>query len=350
MRMHFKKKIKIGPYEINETSKTFIIAEAGINHGGNMRIAKKLIDLASQAGSDAVKFQAFKTENFILNNVKKAAYQRKVTDPEESQFSMLKSLEFTKEQNKELSNYCKKRKIMFLTTPFEEQSLDSLDDLDLPAYKISSTDLTNLPFLKKVAKKGKPILLSTGMSYIEEVNTALKEIYPFNKQVILLQCTSCYPATESDANLNIINTYKNKFDILVGYSDHTAGIGAAPYAVVMGARVIEKHFTLSKKLSGPDHKASLDPKELKGIIIEIRKIDQLLGKRIKMPTSSEKENRSSLQKCLVAAKEIKKGDYFSEDNIVGKRTGGVGISPVYYRKIVSKRAKKTFLKDEVILI
>jgi len=348
--MRFNLEIKIGQRQISQDSKTFIIAEIGVNHGADMKLARKLIDLASEAGADAVKFQAFKTDRLILKNVKKAVYQLKSTDAKESQFAMLRKLEVTKKQNIMLQNYCRRRGIIFLTTPFDEFSLDALDALDLPAYKVASTDLTNLPFLKKVAKKGKPIVLSTGMSYLEEVKLALKEIYPFNKNVILLQCTANYPVAVEEANLDIINSFKNNFHILVGYSDHTAGVGAAPYAAAMGAKVIEKHFTLSKRLSGPDHKASLTPVELKRCINEIRKVDSLLGCGIKKPTLSEEKTRNSLQKYLVASRKINKGDILSENNIIGKRTGGIGISPIHYKQVAGKRAKKTFLKDEVIVI
>lgn len=348
--MRFNRKIKIGPFQISQSSKTFIIAEAGVNHGQDMKVARKLIDLACQAGADAVKFQAFKTDRLILKNVKKAVYQSQSTDSVESQFTMLRRLEITKKQNLELKNYCRRKRIIFLTTPFDEFSLDELDELNLPAYKIASTDLTNLPFLKKVAKKGKPVILSTGMSYLKEVRLALKEIYPFNKNVILLQCTANYPAAVEEANLNIINSFKDNFNILVGYSDHTVGVGAAPYAAAMGAKVIEKHFTLSKKLNGPDHKASLTPPELKRCINEIRKVDRLLGSGVKKPTPSEVKNRNSLQKFLVTSRKIRKGYSFSINNIVGKRTGGIGISPIRYKEILGKQAKKTFLKDEVISI
>lgn len=350
MCMRFNMRIEIGSFEISQTSKAFIIAEAGVNHGGDMGFARELIDLAHEAGADAVKFQSFKAESLILKNVKKATYQLKTTDFGESQFEMLRRLEVTKKQAMGLKNHCDKRGIIFLTTPFDEISLDSLDEFDLVAYKVASTDLTNLPFIKKVAKKGKPIILSTGMSYLEEVRLALEEIYQFNKNVILLQCTSDYPVSDEDANLKIINTFKNNFNILVGYSDHTVGIGAAPYAVVMGAKVIEKHFTLNKKLNGPDHKASLDPQELRRCIKEIRRGDRLLGSSIKKPTLSERETRNSLQKCLVASRQIRKGDFFSEYNIIAMRTGGIGISPIRYKDVLGKRAKKKFLKDEVILI
>lgn len=348
--MKFNKNITIENFELNDNSKTFIIAEAGVNHGGDIGVAKKLIDLASEAGADAVKFQAFKTESLILESVKKASYQQRTTNANESQFDMLKKLEVTKEQNLELKKYAKEKSIIFLTTPFDEVSLDEIDELDLPAYKIASTDTTNLPFLKKVAKKGKPIFLSTGMCYLSEIQMALETIYEFNKDVVLLQCTANYPIKDSEANLNIINTFKNTFDVLVGYSDHTVGTGAAAFAIPMGAKVVEKHFTLDKSLEGPDHTASLSFEELKEFVLLVRKVDSFMGSNIKKPNLSELNTRGSLQKSLVASSSIKKGDLFTEENIIAKRTGGVGISPIYYKDIISREANKNYLKDDIIKI
>lgn len=348
--MRFNKEIKIGDFKISESSETFIIAEAGVNHGGDIGIAKKMIDIAAESGVNAVKFQAFKTEELILSNVKKALYQLKTTSSSESQYEMLKKLEITKEQNKELKRYCDKEKNVFLTTPFDEVSLDELDEINLPAYKISSTDITNLPFLEKVAKKGKPIILSTGMSYLSEIEMALSKIAQYCKDVILLQCTANYPINDQDANLAVINTYKKYFDILVGYSDHTMGIGASPYAVAMGAKVIEKHFTIDKNLEGPDHKASLSPDELKELVKETRKVERYMGASIKVPTISELNTRVSLQKCLVAAVDIQRGEKFSEKNIIAKRMGGKGISPIYYEQIIEMTADKDYKKDDIIEI
>ncbi len=346
--MKFNKWIKIGNYTIGADNPVFIIAEAGVNHNGELEIAKKLIDTAVNAGANAVKFQAFKTENLILTNVQKAQYQKKTTGAGESQFEMLKKLEITKEQNIELVNYCKRNNIIFLTTPFDEESLDELDILNLPAYKVASTDTTNLLFLKKIAQKGKPIFLSTGMCFLSEVELALKQIHEYNKEVILLQCTANYPIRDDDANLNVLKTYKDEFDILVGYSDHSVGVGASPYAVPMGAVVIEKHFTLDKSLTGPDHKASLSPEELKGFVSEIRKVEKYLGSHIKKPTKDEEKTRLSLQKSLVALHSIKQGEIFTEQNIVAKRTGGKGISPIYYKQILGKKASKDYSPNEII--
>jgi len=346
--MKFNRQIKINNFEICDKSKTFIIAEAGVNHNGDMDIAKQLINIAKDAKVNAVKFQTFRAENLILKNIEKAPYQQKTTDEQESQFEMLRRLELSQKQNFELKQYCEKKDIIFLTTPFDEVSLDELDELKLPAYKIASTDTTNLPFLKKIAKKGKPIFLSTGMSYFSEIEMALNEVYPYNKDVILLQCSANYPLRDDEVNLAMINTFKKKFDMIIGYSDHSVGIGAAPYAVSMGAKVIEKHFTLDKAMEGPDHQASLSPEELKKIVKQIRTVENYLGSGIKIPTLSENQTRASLQKSLVASKKIAKGEIFSEKNITSKRAGGKGISPIYYDKIFGNISPKEFYIDEVI--
>lgn len=348
--MIFNKILNIEARKISPTSPTFVIAEAGVNHGGDMNVAKKLINLASEARADAVKFQTFRSEHLILNSVQKAPYQQKTTEATESQMDMLKKLEVTREQNLELKQYCQEKNIIFLTTPFDEGSLDELDELDLPAYKIASTDTTNLPFLKKVAKKGKPMFLSTGMTYLSEVQMALETIYKYNKDVVLLQCTANYPTKDDEANLATIETFKKHFDVLVGYSDHTVGTGAAAFAIPMGAKVVEKHFTLDKSLEGPDHKASLSPEELKEFVQLVRKVDAFMGSSIKKPNLSETKTRASLQKCLVANCNIKKGETITEDNIIGKRTGGKGISPIYYKDLVGTSATKNYNKDEIIIL
>jgi N-acetylneuraminate synthase len=346
--MKFNKKISVENKIIANESETFVIAEAGVNHGGDMEIAKQLIDLAVDANADAVKFQTFKAENLILNNIQKAPYQKDTTDTSESQYDMLKRLEVSREQNLELKKYCTKKNIVFLTTPFDEESLEELDELDLPAYKVASTDTTNLPFLKKIAKKGKPIFLSTGMSYLSEVRLALETIYEYNKDVVLLQCTANYPIQDDEANLAVINTYRDNFDILLGYSDHSVGVGAAPFAIPMGAKVVEKHFTLNKAYEGPDHAASLSPSELIDFVKTVRRVDIYMGSEIKEPSLSEQSTRKSLQKCMVASQDIKKGDLFDNDNLVAKRTGGVGISPIEAHKLLGVKSTKNYKKNQII--
>ena len=347
--MKFNNQITIGHKVINENSPTFIIGEAGVNHGGDINLAKKLIDLAADAGVDAVKFQTFKADNLILKNIDKAPYQKKTTESSESQYEMLKKLEVSNEENILLKKYSESKGLIFLTTPFDEESLDSLDNLDIDAYKIASTDTTNLPFLEKVAKKSKPIILSTGMSYLSEVKKALAVIHKFNKDLVLLQCTANYPIDDKEANIAVLNTFKREFDVLLGYSDHSEGTGAAPYSIPLGAKIIEKHFTLDKEMSGPDHRASLSPNELFSLVKIIRKVDQYIGTKEKIPTDSELATRKSLQKCLVAKDKISKDDVFSLENIVAKRTGGNGISPIEYYKLAGKKASKDYAKDEIII-
>lgn len=346
--MKFNKHFKVSSKIISENAPVFIIAEAGVNHNGDINKAKELIDVAAMAGADAVKFQAFKTENLILRDVEKAPYQQKTTDLKESQFEMLKSLEITKIQNKELVEYCNNKNIIFLSTPFDEDSIDELLELDLPAFKVASTDTTNLPFLKKLALTGKPLFLSTGMSYLAEIEMALEEIYPYNKNVVLLQCTANYPIADEEANLNVINEYKSSFDIIVGYSDHSVGLGAALYSIPMGVKVVEKHFTLNAGEKGPDHKASLTPNELVEFVKEVRKVEKYMGGSVKMPSFAETKTRKSLQKCLVAKKEILKGEMITLDNIVAKRTGGIGISPIYYKDLLNKASNNNYKINDII--
>ena len=348
--MVFSKEIRLKSKLISKESPTFIIAEAGVNHGGDIVIAKQLIDLAVKAKADAVKFQSFKTEHLILDNIQKAPYQKNTTDASETQFDMLKKLEVSREQNLELKQYCTDKGIFFLTTPFDEESLEDLDELDLPAYKVASTDTTNLPFLKKIARKGKPIFLSTGMSYLSEVKLALETIYEYNKDVVLLQCTANYPIKNNEANLAVINTYRDNFDILLGYSDHSVGIGVAPFAIPMGVKVVEKHFTIDKSAKGPDNAASLSPEEFIDFVRMIRKVDDYMGSPVKQPVSSELSTRKSLQKCLVARVHIKQGEVFTEENIVAKRTGGIGISPIDYEKIIGIKSPINFKENDIISI
>ena len=346
--MAFRNVIKISNKLITQESPVLIIAEAGVNHNGQMDLAKKLVDAAVSAGADAVKFQAFRTEALILSNVPKAGYQIKNSGARQSQSAMLKALELSKAQNKILCDYCRIKKIVFLTTPFDETSLDEIDELKLPAYKVASTDITNLLFLQKVARKRKPLILSTGMATIDDVDQALKAIGPINRDVVLLQCSANYPVADDEVNLRVLQTYRERYGVIVGYSDHTRGLGASPYAVAMGAKVIEKHLTLDKGLSGPDHKASLDPDEFRSLVEEIRRVERFMGSKEKRLTASEVENRRSLQKCLVAAHPISKGSYFTHDNIIGKRTGGIGISAAEYQKLLKKKADRDYEKDEII--
>lgn len=347
-RLTFNSQIQIKNRTISEQEKTFIIAEAGVNHNGDMSLAKEMIDVASESGVDAVKFQTFKAEKLILKNIEKASYQKVTTNSNETQYDMLKRLEVTKKQTKELMDYCRKKNIIFLSTPFEKTSLDELDELGVVAFKIAATDLTNIQFLRQVAEKGKPIILSAGMCYLEEVERALNAIYPINKDLVLLQCTANYPIQDTEANISVIKTFQETFDVLTGYSDHSQGIGASPYAVAVGAKVIEKHFTLNKSMEGPDHKASITPEELKQLVSDIRRVEKYLGNGIKMPSCSEQMTRKSLQKCLVASRPIMAGEQFSNENIVAKRTNGVGISALYFDDVVGRTARTDYKVNDIV--
>ena len=341
-----KKMIKIENRYISEDYPTFIIAEAGVNHNGSLELAKRLVDVAKKAGVDAIKFQTFKTEKVVSKFAPKAEYQIKNTGNNESQYEMIKKLELTEEEFIELYKYTKEKGLIFLSTPFDFESADFLEDL-VPAYKISSTDLTNLPFLEYIAKKGKPIILSTGMATLGEIEEAVNTIKKYNEDIILLHCITNYPADFEELNLRAIKTLKEAFKLPVGYSDHSLGIYAPIAAVTLGAVVIEKHFTINKNLPGPDHKASLNPEELKEMVKAIRLIEKALGDGIKRPTFSEEKIKKVVRKSLVANVDIPKGSIIKREMVTIKRPG-IGIEPKYLDKIIGKKAKRDIKKDEVI--
>ncbi|MDL0147274.1 N-acetylneuraminate synthase [Campylobacter felis] len=328
--------------------KVLIIAEAGVNHNGDLNLAKKLIEQAAKAGADIVKFQTFKAEDCVSIKAKKAKYQLENTAKDESQLEMIKKLELSREAHFELMKHCKKHNIAFLSTPFDLESVAFLQSLNLSYFKIPSGEITNFPYLKAVAKCKKKVLLSTGMANLGEIEAAL-EILRKNgtKNITLLHCTTEYPAPFEEVNLNAIKTLKEAFKLKVGYSDHTKGIVAALGAVALGAVVIEKHFTLDKTMEGPDHKASLEPSELKELCEGIRTLEKALGNGIKKASKSEAKNIIIARKSLVAKCEIKKGDKFSEQNLTTKRPGS-GISAMRYEEYLGKRALKTYKKDELI--
>jgi len=343
------KKIKIGDKWIGEGQPCFIIAEAGVNHNGDAGIAKKLIDVAKDAGADAVKFQTFKAENVVTKFAEKAEYQKETTR-EGSQYEMIKSLELSREDFRELADYAKKKDIMFLSSPFDKESVDLLYRLDMPAFKIGSGEITNFPLLRYIAKKGKPIILSTGMSTLGEVEEALDV---FRKEgaedVILLHCVSNYPASIEDVNLRAMETLKQAFKLPVGFSDHTLSIIIPVVATAMGAHVIEKHFTLDKNLPGPDHKASLEPKELKEMIKNIREVEKAMGDGIKRPTAEEEKIKKVARKSIVAKVDIPKGTVIKE-SMLGVKRPRTGIEPKYLKLVIGKKAKENIKKDEVITI
>lgn len=335
--------------------KTFIIAEAGVNHNGSVDIAKKLIDIAVDAGADAVKFQTFKADKVITATASKAKYQIENTGTDETQFEMLKRLELSISAHKELFSYCNKKNIIFMSTPFDEGSADMLDNLGMTIFKIPSGEITNKPLIQHVAGKKKPIILSTGMSYLGEVEKAINWINEIwdklskKSQLTLLHCTSNYPSKVSDCNLLAMKTMEKSFGLPVGYSDHTIGIEIPIAAVVLGAKVLEKHFTLDKNMKGPDHMASIEPNELKDMIKAIRNIEKAIGNGIKKPTKNEEEIRNIVRRSIVAAKEIKKGGVLSEETIAVKRPGN-GISPSEWDRVIGRRAIRDFKKDELIEI
>jgi N,N'-diacetyllegionaminate synthase len=330
--------------------RTFIIAEAGVNHNGRMENAVRLVDIAVEAGAQAVKFQTFRSEKLVSRFAMKADYQKKTTRAEETQLEMLKKLEFSAEQFKVLRDYCKGKGILFLSTPFEDESLSLLEKLKMPIYKIPSGEITNLPFLIKVAKLNKPVILSTGMSTIEEVGHAV-DVLKYNgaDEITLLHCNTEYPTPFQDVNLRAMLTLKQRFGLKVGYSDHTLGIEAPIAAVALGAEVIEKHFTLDKNMPGPDHRASLSPAELSEMVAAISNIEKALGSSTKEPTKSEKKNIAIVRKSIVAKTAIKMGEVLTEDNLDVKRPGN-GISPEKWFDVLGKTAVRNFEEDELIEI
>lgn len=334
-------------------NKTFIIAEAGVNHNGKIELAYKLIVAAKETGVDAVKFQTFKAEKIVSKKTKMARYQIENLQKDESQLEMLKKLEISYGDFRKLKKYCDKIGIMFLSTPDEEESLDFLvDSIKIPIIKVGSGELTNLPFLRCIAKKNKPIIISTGMGNLGEVESALNILTNSGtkrKNITILHCTTNYPCPYEEVNLKAMLSLKEAFKLSVGYSDHTLGIEVPISAVSLGATVIEKHFTLDKNMEGPDHKASLEPNELKAMVKAIRNIEEALGDGIKKPNKSEIDIMKVARKSIVASKDIKKGEIFNDDNITVKRPG-TGISPMRWNEIVGKIAKKDFKEDELIIV
>ena len=328
----------------------FIIAEAGVNHNGSIELAKKLIDAAVIAGVDAVKFQTFKTENLVSVNAKKANYQKETTSNDESQFKMLKKLELDSNTHNELISYCQEKNIMFLSTAFDLDSIDLLEKLGLNIYKIPSGEITNLPYLRKIGSLNKKVILSTGMSTLDEIGETLDVLIKAGtkkENITVLHANTQYPTPMKDVNLRAMLTIKNRFDVEVGYSDHTLGIEVDVAAVALGATVIEKHFTLDNQMEGPDHKASLEPEELIQMVQSIRNIEMALGSNEKKPSPSESENITIARKSIVAASDIKKGETLTENNLAIKRPGN-GINPMTWDEVVGTTAQKDYSMDELI--
>lgn len=328
--------------------KVFIIAEAGVNHNGNIKLAKELIEKAAWAGADAVKFQSFKAEKLVSKHAEKAEYQKETTGNDESQFDMIKKLELDYEKHQELIDYCEKNNIMFLSSAFDLESIDLLNNLQMGIWKIPSGEITNLPYLRKIGKLNKKTILSTGMANLGEIEKALNILKEAGTtDITVLHCNTEYPTPMKDVNLNAMNTIRDEFKVKVGYSDHTLGLEISIAAVAMGAELIEKHFTLDNTMEGPDHRASLEPKELKAMVDAIRNIECAMGAGIKEPSESEFKNKSIARKSIVAEKKIKKGDIFTEENLGIKRPG-TGICPMDWDFVVGKIATKDFVEDELI--
>lgn len=325
-----------------------IIAEAGVNHNGNFELAKKMVDVAKESGVDYVKFQTFVPEKMVSKFAEKAKYQKETTNSKENQLQMLKKLTLTSENFIELKKYCDKQKIGFISTPFDLESIDFLEKFDMDFWKIPSGEITNLPYLEKIGKTKRKVIMSTGMCDLKEIHDAV-EILENNgtSDIILLHCNTQYPTPYQDVNLYAMETIKKSTGKRVGYSDHTLGIDIPIAAVSLGAVVIEKHFTLDKNLEGPDQKASIDPEELKIMVSSIRNIEVALGSRDKIPSLSELENKAVARKSIVASRKIKKGEVFSEENLTTKRPGN-GINPMKWYEVIGKKAIHDFEEDEMI--
>lgn len=327
-------------------SRTFIIAEAGVNHNGEIQLAKKLVDTAKEFKTDAVKFQTFKTEELLTEYAEKADYQKE-NSQEKSQYEMLKNLELSSDEFQEIANYTLKKDIIFLSSPFDKESTNLLDELGVPVFKIASGEITNFPLLKHIAKKEKPVILSTGMSTLGEIEEAIDLIEKYNPQITLMHCVTSYPAKIEDTNLNVIKTLKSTFKKPVGFSDHSLGIEMSIAAVTLGSSVIEKHFTLDKNLPGPDHKASLEPYEFTNMVKSIRNVEKGLGNGIKKPTRAENKIKEVARKSIVAKIDIPKNTILTEDMLAIKRPG-TGIEPKYYNYILSKQTVTDIKRNTLI--
>lgn len=331
--------------------RTLIIAEAGVNHNGSIILAKKLIDAAADAGVDYVKFQTFKTENLVSKSAVKAEYQKKnLSDKDNSQYAMLKKLELSHEQHRELIDYCRLRKIQFFSTAFDLASIDFLSELKLGVWKIPSGEITNYPYIRNIAKHKEPVILSTGMSVMEDIVNAIRILEKFGvsrDKITVLHCNTEYPTPMEDVNLNAMLDLREKLNIKVGYSDHTQGVEVPVAAVALGACIIEKHFTLDRTLEGPDHQASLEPAELKQMVTAIRNIELAMGQKEKKVSESEEKNKPIARKSIIAVKRIEKGESFTEENLTVKRPG-TGLSPMLWEEVVGRIAKRTFDEEDFI--
>ena len=330
------------------TSHTLIIAEAGVNHNGSLELAKHLVDKAVWAGTDCVKFQTFRSENLVSRFAQKAEYQKKTTDSGESQLEMIRRLELSRQDFIELKEYCRQQGIMFLSTPFDLESIQFLASIGMKTWKIPSGELTNYPYLRAIGRRKESVIMSTGMCTMDEVREAVAVLNRFGAtDITLLHCTTEYPAPYDSVNLRAMQALQKEFGCRVGYSDHTGGIEVPVAAVAMGASVIEKHFTLDRNMDGPDHKASLEPEELRQMVRSIRTVETALGDGIKRPSEVEMKNMAVARKSIVAARDIKKGELLTEENVTTKRPGN-GISPMNWDTVIGTKAVRDFAADDLI--
>lgn len=343
------KEISINGKKIGPKSPIFLVAEAGVNHNGKLNLAKKMIDIAIEAKVDAIKFQTFSTEKLLLKTTPKIKYQKENEEDQENFYDMLKKYELTIEDFKILKNYCKEMGLIFLSTPFDEISVKWLEDLNISVFKIGSGDMNNFPLLKLICSKKKPIFLSTGMATLEEVIESVNFIKSNNiEDIVIFQCTTNYPANYEEINLNVIDTYRKVFpNNIIGFSDHSLGFEASIGAAAKGVKVIEKHFTINKEMDGPDHKASLNPRELKEWVKHIRNLEKSLGDNKKFPSKNEQEIAKIARKSIVTIRDIKKGDVLTAQNIDIKRPG-TGIPPKFFEEIIGKKVKDDITKDSVL--
>lgn len=336
--------------KIGDEYPCFLIAEAGVNHNGSLDLAKRLIDEAKRAGADAVKFQTFKTEELILEGMAKAPYQQRTTDQQETQTDMLRRLEIDRPFHEALMAHCQEQDILFLSTCYDRPSLDLLQELQIPLLKIASTDTTNVLFLEEIARTQKPVILSTGMCTEEEIQQAHDVLVQNGcPSLAILKCTTNYPTQDAEVNLRGMLTLMARFNVIIGFSDHTPGVGASVYAAAMGAKIIEKHFTLDKNLPGPDHQASLNPQELKAWVDEIRRVEVLLGSAKLGPTESEVLNKKAMQKHLVTRVPIKKGAIITRDMLRAKRTSGQGIGARFAFEVIGSKAVNDLSQESILM-
>lgn len=325
-----------------------IIAEAGVNHNGSLEIAKQMVVAASEAGADYIKFQTFIPEKLVSRYARKAEYQQRITNLEESQLEMLQKLTLSQGDFIELKEYCKQKKIGFLSSPFDVESILFLDKLKIDFWKVPSGEITNFPYLLEIGKTGRPVVMSTGMSRLEDIKAAVDCLKNAGtKEISLLHCNTEYPTPMKDVNLKAMETMRNALQLPVGYSDHTQGIEIPIAAAAMGSSILEKHFTLDRGMEGPDHSASLEPGELKAMVQAVRNVELAMGSGKKEPSESEEKNIAAVRKSIVAKRDIQKGEMFSEQNLIAKRPG-TGISPMKWPEIIGQRAKRDFKEDEEI--